>query len=116
LYDFQVDQENSHWQIGVPGQTYFPAYRGSIWIDIETARVMRIEMQGRKIPEGFPVDAVESAVEWDFVKIGTGSYLVPVHAETLSCMRSMSMCSKNVMDFRNYRKFGAESELILNQE
>jgi hypothetical protein len=116
LYDFQVDQENSHWQIGVPGQTYFPAYRGSIWIDIETARVMRIEMQGRKIPEGFPVDAVESAVEWDFVKIGTGSYLVPVHAESLSCMRSMSMCSKNVMDFRNYRKFGAESELILNQE
>ena len=115
LYEFNVEQENSHWQIGVPGQTYFPAYRGSIWIDVETSRVMRIEMQGRKIPQDFPVDAVESAVEWDFVKIGTGSYLVPVHAESLSCMRSLSQCSKNVMDFRNYKKFGAQSELILNQ-
>ncbi|GEM_PF-989328 len=115
LYDYVVEQESSHWQIGVPGQTYFPSYKGSVWIDIETSRVMRIEMQGRQIPQAFPVDAVESAVEWDFVKIGASSYLVPVHAETLSCLRSMGQCSKNVMDFRNYRKFGAQSELILDQ-
>ena len=116
FYDYVVEQENSHWQIGVPGQTYFPSYKGSIWIDTETSRVMRIEMQGRQIPGTFPVDAVESAVEWDFVKIGASSYLVPVHAESLSCMRAAGMCSKNVMDFRNYRKFGAQSELILDQQ
>ncbi len=114
-YDFTVEQENSHWQIGVPGQTYFPSYRGSVWIDIETARVLRIEMQGRRIPEAFPIDTVESAIDFDFVKIGGGSYLVPVHSESLSCFRSANMCNKNVIDFRNYRKFGAQSELILSQ-
>jgi hypothetical protein len=112
-FDYTVEQENSHWQIGIPGQTYFPAYKGSVWIDVETARVMRIEMQGRQIPQTFPIETVESAVEWEFVKIVARSYLVPVHAETLSCWRSTSECSKNVMDFRNYRKFGAESDLIL---
>jgi hypothetical protein len=111
-YDYVVEQENSHWQIGVPGQTYFPAYSGRVWVDVETARVMRIEMEGRNIPSTFPVSLVESAVEWDFVKIGSSSYLVPVHAESLSCMRAEGQCSKNVMDFRNYRKFGAQSELI----
>jgi hypothetical protein len=114
-YDFSVEQENSHWQIGVPGQTYFPSYRGSLWIDVETARVLRVEMQGRRIPETFPVDTVETAIDFDFVKIGGGSYLVPVHSEALSCLRTSNTCSKNVIDFRNYRKFGAQSELILSQ-
>jgi hypothetical protein len=114
-FDYMVEQENSHWQIGVPGQTYFPSYRGSIWIDVETARVLRVEMQGRRIPETFPVDTVESAIDFDFVKIGGGSYLVPIHSETLSCFRGLNTCSKNVIDFRNYRRFGAQSELILNQ-
>jgi hypothetical protein len=49
------------------------------------------------------------------VKIGGGSYLVPIHSETLSCFRGLNTCSKNVIDFRNYRRFGAQSELILNQ-
>jgi hypothetical protein len=113
-YDFTVAQENSHWQIGIAGQTYYPEYKGSIWIDIETGRVLRLEKQGRKIPEGFPIDTIESAIDFDFVKIGGGSYLVPVHSESLACQRGGD-CNKNVLDFRNYRKFGAQSDLILSQ-
>lgn len=113
LYDFTVEQRNSHWTIHSPAQSYRPAYKGSLWIDKETNRVMRIEMQARNLPSDFPFDAVETAVDWDFVRISGNQFLLPVHAENLSCIRGSSDCSKNEIDFRNYRKFGADSTLIL---
>ncbi len=111
LYDFTVEQPNSHWQIRTQQEQYFPAYQGTMWIDKETARILRIEMQARKIPEAFPLDKVESAVDYNFVKIGPSSFLLPVHADVLSCERGSRQCSRNAIDFRNYKKFGAESNV-----
>ena len=113
LYKFVVDQENSHWRIVAPGQFYFPSYKGTIWVDKETSRVLRIEMQTRNVPKDFPFDTVESTLEYDFIRLGaSNAYLLPVHAENLICQRGTSTCSKNIIDFRNYRKFGAESTII----
>ena len=111
LFDFTVEQQNSHWQIRTQQEQYFPAYQGTMWIDKETARILRIEMQARKIPTAFPLDKVESAVEYNFVKIGSSSLLLPVHADVLSCERGSRQCSRNAIDFRNYKKFGAESNV-----
>ncbi|MBI3470610.1 MAG: hypothetical protein HY013_04570 [Candidatus Solibacter usitatus] len=111
VYDFSVEQPNSHWQVITPGQTYRPAYKGKVWIDRETARVLRIEMQSRNMPSEFPLDKVESATDYEFVRIGEGSFLLPTHSETLSCVRGSSQCSRNVIEFRNYRKFASESNI-----
>ncbi len=111
IYGFLVEQPNSHWQIIAEGQSYRPAYRGTVWIDKETARVLRIEMQARNMPKEFPIDTVESATDYDFVRIASGNFLLPTHSENLSCIRGSNQCSRNVIDFRNYRKFGAESDI-----
>ena len=113
VYKFVVEQPNSHWKIVAPGQFYFPAYKGTMWIDKETFRVIRIEMQTRNMPKDFSFDTVESTLDYDFIRLGSSNaYLLPVHAENLICVRHSSMCSKNIIDFRNYRKFGAESTII----
>ena len=110
LYDFRVKRENSHWQIHMAGQTYQPAYKGSVWIDPQTARVLRIEMQAIGFPDAFPTDHVESATDYQYIRLGDAKqYLLPVHAETLSCQRGTSMCSRNAIDFRNYHKYTGES-------
>src|SRR5579863_6147228 len=44
LYDFQVRSENSHWKVESDSHTLTPAYRGSVWVDPQTARVLRIEI------------------------------------------------------------------------
>ena len=111
LYDFTVEQKNSHWQIRTQQEQYFPAYQGTMWIDKETTRILRIEMQARNIPVAFPLDKVESAVDYNFVKIGLSSFLLPVHADVLSCERGSRQCSRNAIDFRNYKKFGADSNV-----
>ena len=111
VYDFQVEQPNSHWQTIMGGQSVLPAYKGSVWIDKKTWRIMRIEMQARNVPEEFPLDTIEWVVEYSFVRIGGAEYLVPVHAENLSCWRGSTRCARNAIDFRNYRKFTSESQI-----
>lgn len=112
MYNFTVEQPNSHWHVKMAGQSVFPAYRGSVWIDPKTARVMRIEMQARRIPGSFPLDTVEWVVEYAPVRIGSQPYILPVHAENLACWRGSFRCSKNTIDFRNYRKFTSESQIF----
>ena len=103
---------NSHWQITMGSQTYRPPYKGSVWIDPSTARVMRIEMQAFGFPADFPTDHVESAIDYQYTRLGDAKqYLLPVHAETLSCERGTDFCSHNVIDFRNYHKYTGESTI-----
>jgi hypothetical protein len=88
------------------------AYAGSVWVDPNTARVLRIEMQARDIPSDFPMDAVESAVDYSYVMIEGKSFLLPVHAETLGCQRGSSYCSHNIIDFRNYHEFKSDIKIL----
>jgi hypothetical protein len=112
VFDFSVERPNSHWRISVPGQFVQPAYQGTIWVDKKTFRVLRIEMQARQMPKDFPEDTVESAVDYQYLTLGSAQqFLLPVHAEVLSCMRGSNACQRNVIDFRNYHKFSGESTI-----
>jgi hypothetical protein len=111
-YDFSVTHPNSNWSIHIGGQTYDPGYSGTVWIDPASARVMRIEMSARNFPSDFGTDDVESATDYQYIRLGDAKqYLLPVHAETLSCNRGTNDCSRNVIDFRNYRKYTGESTI-----
>jgi hypothetical protein len=111
VYDFQVRSENSRWMVHAGSQTLTAGYGGSVWVDPKTARVLRIEMQARNIPSDFPMDTVESAVDYSNVTIGGTSFLLPVHAESLGCERGTSNCSHNVIDFRSYHEYKVDIKI-----
>ena len=116
LYDFKVAREGSHWHVMVASQSVFPPYKGSIWIDKHNGRVLRIEMQARNMPGEFPLDTVESEADYQYVRIGgTQEFLLPVHAETLSCQRGTNNCSRNSIDFRNYKKYSGEANITFEK-
>jgi hypothetical protein len=110
-YDYTVEQTRSMWHVYASSASYIPGYTGSIWIDKSNYRVLRIEMSAVDMPRSFALDAVESAVDYDYVLIGDSKFLLPVHSEALSCMRGTSDCTRNVIDFRNYKKFTADSSI-----
>ena len=115
VYKYEVPRERSHWRIETTAQLYYPAYQGTIWIDRETSRILRIEQQTRNMPRLFPFDTVETANDYDFVRLSTTEpFLLPVDAEVLSCIRGTSHCSRNRIEFRNYRKFEAESSVTFD--
>jgi hypothetical protein len=111
-YDFRVQAANSAWRLSVASQTVVTDYTGTIWVDPSTARVLRIEMQARSIPSDFPIDTVESAIDYSYVMIEGKSVLLPVHSESLGCQRGSSFCSHNVIDFRNYHEFKGSGKIL----
>ena len=112
VYDFEVRKGKSSWALHADSQTLVAAYGGSVWVDPKTARVLRIEMQARDLPPDFPMDRIESAVDYSFVSIGGTSVLLPVHAESLGCPRGAGDCSHNIIDFRNYHEFKGSGKII----
>lgn len=115
VYKFDVERPHSHWRVVYRSQYIFPAYKGTVWIDQKSARVVRIEMQGTDIPKEFLADTVESAVDYEMVSLGAQKFLLPVHAEVLTCQRGTTDCDKNVIEFRNYHKFTGESNIIFGK-
>ncbi|HLH43057.1 MAG TPA: hypothetical protein VKV74_08730 [Bryobacteraceae bacterium] len=112
VYKFEVPRERSHWRIEAPSQLYYPAFRGSVWIDKETSRVLRIEQEARAMPLLFPFDTVETATDYDFVRLAANEqFLLPTESEVLNCQRGTSECARNKIEFRNYRKFDASSTI-----
>ena len=112
VYDFSVKQANSSWDVNADGRSAKPAHKGSVWIDNESARVRRLEMQAVDLPAYLSLDTVEMFVDYEKVRIGGLEYLLPVTSENLACWRGTDKCARNRIEFRNYRKFGAESVIV----
>jgi hypothetical protein len=111
VYDYSVLQPNSHWRIRY-GREVKPAYKGALWIDPITARVLRVEMNSRQLPADYDIDTVETTVDYGWVNISGQRYLLPVRSENLACWRGAFHCTKNEMEFRNYRKFSVDSQVM----
>jgi hypothetical protein len=116
VFDMAVQKPNSHWTLISPsGRQFTPAYKGSLWIDKESRRVLRIEQIAYGMPRDFAYDKAESTIEYGFVNIEGKTYLLPVRGENMACETGTRNCSRNVIEFRNYRKFGAESSVTFDK-
>jgi len=113
-YEYSIDQAHSNWHLTVGAAMFSPGYGGVIWFDKETSRVLRVEMSARQLPKSFPMISVEWSVDYDFVKVGDASYLLPKNSETRSCQRETSVCNRNATDFRNYKEFSADSNITFD--
>lgn len=114
LYDFDVDHPHSHWTVHVTGQYIRPAYKGTVWIENDNARALRIEMQAIDVPKEFPYDKTEMALDYDYTNLGVNKFLLPVKAEILMCERDSSNCERNTIEFRNYHKYEGESTITFH--
>jgi len=116
IYDFQVPQTRSHWSLMTSRGVVTPGYRGSLWVDIETARVMRLEWEAVGLPADFTLQSMESSVYYDYVDLGAERFLVARHSEAVLCYRSSTLCSRNVIDWKDYHLYQSESRLIFDKD
>ncbi len=73
--------------------------------------MLRIEQRTGPLPKDFPYDKAESTLDYDFVRIESQNYLLPVHSENLACQRGSYNCTRNEISFRNYRKFTSDTNI-----
>jgi hypothetical protein len=114
-YAFSVIRTRSDFRVETPSQLFYTPYEGTVWIDADTFRLLRIEMQATELPKAFPFDTVEMNIDYDYIRLeGSAQFLLPTETEALNCIRGTPVCMKNTTSFRNYVKFDAKSDIIFD--
>jgi hypothetical protein len=118
VFDFVVKKANSvHVITDKPsGRKVTTGYQGTIWVDAETARILRVEHSADGIPASFPLTVAEYAVEYDWVTIAGNKYFMPVSAEMILGNEAKRFYQRNVVEFRNYRVFETDVKVILEKD
>jgi hypothetical protein len=119
VYEYEVKKEFSRQSLGwgdggsIKQQT-IAGYRGRIWVDRETNRVLRLEDVSNDIDPGFPITAASKVIDYEWVTIAEVPHLLPSQAtvELTAHDRGQTEQTRNQILFRGYRKFGAEVKII----
>jgi hypothetical protein len=114
LYDFTVPKESSKFVVKAEGaDPLTQGYSGTVWIDAETKKVLRIDQAIDDLPKSYPITHAESSVDYDIVRLRglDVDFLLPTRAEFIIGDRRKKRQSRNVMHFKFYRKFETDVKL-----
>ena len=92
-------------------QTIVTAYRGRCWIDPNSFQLVRLEYKVLDIPKKFPIIQSDGTTDYDLAEIEGKKYWLPIRAEVLLTVDLEDrgrLHTRNVIDFKQYRKFEAE--------
>jgi hypothetical protein len=113
VYSYLVEQERSQWTIEWQRQQRIvPAYKGLIYVDKDVPTVLRVTLEAIDIPASFPIQSASTVLDYDYTTIGSSPFLLPLRSEMK--MREGHMLVKNNVEFRAYRKFGAEATITFD--
>ena len=66
-------------------------------------------------PPGYPFNRAETKLQYGWVKIEQKTYLLPASSENVGCMSGSGACTRNAIEFKNYRKFTTESNITFGK-
>lgn len=114
VFEYEIKQPYSHLTLSSGDASATVGSRGRVWLDREANRVLRFEQIATEIEPNFPITAASSVIDYDWVTIGEGKFLLPTNSEILltNVSRRMTLQSRNEIRFRGYQKFGAELKVI----
>jgi hypothetical protein len=114
IYNFMVNKvfsSNTITDVN-SGSAVTTAYSGSVWIDTESGRVLRIKQTAEDIEPGFPITLAERAVEYDWITLDGQRYLLPVYAEVILGNDLKRYYLRNVIELRNYHMFDTDLKIL----
>ena len=117
VFSYSVDQAHSDWSIfdGEAKQSVVPAYRGEIFVDHETNEILRVSLESVDLPSDFRVRTATDTLDYDYQIIGGQKFLLPLKAE-IRLDDTRRYQSRNDVEFRNYRKFSADTVLTFDSD
>jgi len=119
VFNYFIDSGHSKYSIQYsagPGddQRIITAYKGLVYADANTGEIDRIKFIAVDIPRSFPVSEATEILDYDLVDISGQKYVCPLLARLN--MTAGREKSKNEIEFRDYRKFGTESNIQYGAE
>ena len=90
-------------------QSVVPGYHGEVFIDKQDLKVMRITLATENLGN-FPIREVTLKLIYGPARIGDTDFVLPLQAE-LRSTDDRRFLVKNNIEFRMYRKFGADTSI-----
>ena len=112
---FSVPQENSAWTLSYKNtHSLKVAYQGRMWVDARNRSILRISQQTLQLPRHFPILYSETTTEYGYRAIAgleSQSFLLPLAAEVVIRESQNRFSSRNLIEFREYKRFTADVKL-----
>lgn len=101
----------SLWGLRRGNVLHYPGYQGTLWLDKETRKVVRIELLARKVDPRFSFKWFVLAVDYSEVRFPDDqTFLLPANSYSQFCDRTE--CLRNELSFQHCRKFGVETHIV----
>lgn len=110
VFAYRVPQSFSKYRVVYERRdSAVPGYRGLIYVDRDALSIMRVTLEAEDLPPAFPVQQAMTTLDYDFVDIAGSEFVLPLKATVR--MRAGKLLTKNDVEFRLYKKFGAEATI-----
>jgi VWFA-related protein len=115
VFSYAVDGEHSRYRVSysMQGQprAVFSAFHGLVFIDQDTAVVLRITQECDSLPEAFPVRQLNLSLEYGDMAVGGQVYTLPLTFTMDLRLRKRTLV-RNEVSFRSYQRFTSDSRLL----
>jgi hypothetical protein len=113
VYAYTVDVAHSRFVlangvVGHPNRAVV-AFHGELDVDDSTGEVLHFTYVADDIPKDLDLRYASTTVDYDFADVGGRDYLLPARSETE--MGGPGVAARTVTEFREYRKFTADSTI-----
>ncbi len=114
VFHYFVPRERSEYQIGTTDkkEQRITAYSGEVFIDAERKEIVRVTSKAEEIPPDFPIQGVETTLNYKEFEIGGQKFLLPYTGEVR--MEGPEFLSRNLNKFDFYRKYEVGSSITFD--
>ncbi len=112
-YRYQSPKDDCFATYTIDKNQYNPPRTGRLLIDL-TGNIIQFEEEVGEFPKGFGADPFRQTITSDYVKVGTGSYLLPVAADIFGGF-SGGFLWHVVVEYRNHRHFEASTNVTFQE-
>ena len=111
IYSFDVDEQESPWQLIVHSHSYNVPFRTYVWVSEGDAKILKIA----RVSTGLPLESRVREVNWfitlEPTQMSGRVFLVPKTGQYAVLYTTGAECDWNTIQFSNYHRFGADTTL-----
>jgi VWFA-related protein len=111
VFAYQVPRATSDFSVvDGTGRSAIAGFHGLVYVDEATRAIRRITLDAGDLPADFAIRSTSFSVDYDYVAISSHEYLMPISG-TVTIHKGKRSILLNQMEFRDYRKYGAETSI-----
>jgi hypothetical protein len=108
IYQFDVERDESPWDLEVKSQHYRVPFRTTLWVSQERGEILKIERLSTSIPFQIGISEIRWNVTLKEVDLNGRTWLLPDTGEYAVMYEASGHREWNKMRFSNYRRYGSE--------